>query len=129
MDKREFFVLAAATTADLVAALTRALFFIEWLGRCALFWAKHLFKMRQPLAKCCYELFKVGLKIIKTGACLCFVKGWLWIVCWWHGHPFDKRASNVAHERPSKRAKPACEGPSRWAGYVSSCLNMTKAST
>src|SRR5712691_1535026 len=26
--------------------------------------------------------------------------------------------SNVAHERPSKRAKPACEGPSRWAGYA-----------
>src|SRR6266508_5729014 len=23
---------------------------------------------------------------------------------------------NVAHERPSKRAKPACEGPPRWAG-------------
>lgn len=23
---------------------------------------------------------------------------------------------NVAHERPSRRAKPACEGPSRWAG-------------
>src|SRR6266446_5696979 len=25
---------------------------------------------------------------------------------------------NVAHERPSKWAKPACEGPPRWAGYV-----------
>src|SRR6266849_2954711 len=27
--------------------------------------------------------------------------------------------SNVVHERPSKRAKPACEGPSRWAGWAS----------
>src|SRR6266571_7896907 len=27
--------------------------------------------------------------------------------------------SNVAHERPSRRAKPACEGPPRWAGYAS----------
>jgi hypothetical protein len=27
-----------------------------------------------------------------------------------HGPP------NVAHERPNRRAKPACEGPSRWAG-------------
>jgi hypothetical protein len=25
-------------------------------------------------------------------------------------------SSNVAHERPSRRAKPACEGPPRWAG-------------
>ena len=35
--------------------------------------------------------------------------------------PFAKKFMryNVAHERPSKRAKPACEGPPRWAGYAS----------
>src|SRR6266508_2803311 len=29
------------------------------------------------------------------------------------------QAPNVAHERPSRRAKPACESPPRWAGYAS----------
>jgi hypothetical protein len=31
---------------------------------------------------------------------------------------------NVAHERPSKRAKPACECPSRWAGYAPIRMNV-----
>ncbi len=31
---------------------------------------------------------------------------------------------NVAHERPSKRAKPACEGPSRWAGWTTTCESL-----
>jgi len=30
--------------------------------------------------------------------------------------PYEYKSSNVAHERPSKQAKPACEGPPRWAG-------------
>ncbi len=48
-------------------------------------------------------------------------------------HPFDSPSGmegasdarsvllrrDVAHERPSKRAKPACEGPARWACWAS----------
>ncbi len=96
MDKRQLLELSAATTFDLGRALTRALFFIEWLWRSAWFWAKHAFKVRKTLLK----YFQQLLKLAHLRARLCFWKGWLWIVCRWHGRPFDEQASNVANNPP-----------------------------
>lgn len=87
MDKREFLELARATTDDLGAALTRALLFIEWLGRRIRYDVEFGFNFLKYLVRCSYLLpyrFYVRRRQRYLIARLAS-----------HGVSFDERASNV----------------------------------